>query len=44
MDRPLFMCNGCCLLWHREEMHFDTEYECNLCDECMAHTEVNKGE
>ena len=44
MDRPLFMCNSCCLLWNREEMNFDTEYECDLCDECMAHPECDKCE
>jgi len=44
MENDMWTCDGCCLLWNREEMHFDTKYECNLCDECMAHTEVNKGE
>ena len=41
MVRPLFQYNSCNLLWYREEMNFDTEYDCDLCDECNP-TEENK--
>ena len=39
MNRPMFRCNSCTLFWYREEMNFDTEYDCDLCDECNPEEE-----
>ena len=36
-----YMCNKCWGFFGSNEMNFDTEYDCDLCDECNP-TEENK--
>ena len=35
----LYLCNKCHEHTKKEDMNFDTEYDCDLCDDCIPNEE-----